>query len=112
MKMIETSPFVFNNIHSKACFMLNNCLKQLESNYNIPQRQLDKYRKNINKIYSRIKIRKLNKEKIINKELRMNTYNNTTKNITSNPSIPNTQVNSISIFADICLNISIKPFAL
>ena len=105
MKIIETSPFVFNNIHSKACFMLNNCLIQLESNYNIPQRQLDKYRKNINKIYSRINIRKLNKEKIVNKELRMNTYNNTTKNITSNPSISNTQVNSISIFDNHGINL-------
>ena len=97
MKIIETSPFIFNNIHSKACFMLNNCLRQLESNFNIPQRQLDKYRKNINKIYSRINIRILNKDKILNRELRLNTYNNTTTNITSNPSLSNTQANSASI---------------
>ena len=27
MKIIETSPFIFNNIHNQACFILNNCLK-------------------------------------------------------------------------------------
>ena len=97
MKIIETCPFVFNNIHNQACFMLNNCLRQLESNYNIALRQLDKYRKNINKMFSRIIIRLLNKEKNINKELRLNTNNNTTTNLTSHPSVVNNQLNSLGI---------------
>ena len=96
MKIIETSPFIYNNIHHMACFMLNNCLRQMESNSNIAPRQIDKYRKNINKIFARINIRMLNKEKLINKELKLNT-NITATNITSNPSIANTQVNSLSV---------------
>ena len=97
MKIIETSPFVFNNIHYQACFILSNCLKQLENNYNIAPRQIDKYRKNINKMFARINIRLINKEKIVNKDLRYNTNNNTTNNYTSNPSVPNTQVNSLNM---------------
>ena len=97
MKIIETSPFVFNNIHYQACFILSNCLKQLENNYNIAPRQIDKYRKNINKMFARINIRLINKEKVVNKDLRYNTNNNTTNNYTSNPSAPNTQVNSMSM---------------
>ena len=97
MKMIENCPFIFNNIHYQACFLLNNCLRQLESNYNIPPRQIDKYRKNINKMLSRIITRLLNKEKNINKELRLNTGGGTTTNLTSHPSIVNTQVNSIAM---------------
>ena len=97
MKIIETSPFIFNNIHNQACFILNNCLKQMESNITIAPRQLDKYRKNINKIYARINIRMLNKEKIVNKEILLTTNNNTTTNITSNPSVNNSQVNIFSI---------------
>jgi hypothetical protein len=97
MKIIETSPFIFNNIHYQACFLLSNCLKQLENNFNIAPRQIDKYRKNINKMFARINIRLINKEKVVNKDLRYNTNNNTTNNYTSNPSVPNTQVNSISM---------------
>ena len=97
MKIIETSPFVFNNIHYQACFILSNCLKQLENNYNIAPRQIDKYRKNINKMFARINIRLINKEKVVNKDLRYNTNNNTTNNYTSNPSVPNTQVNSLNM---------------
>ena len=97
MKIIETSPFVFNNIHYQACFILSNCLKQLENNYNIAPRQIDKYRKNINKMFARINIRLINKEKVVNKDLRYNTNNNTTNNYTSNPSAPNTQVNTMSM---------------
>ena len=97
MKIMETSPFIFNGIHTQVCFILNNCLRQLESNLNIAPRQLDKYRKKINKIYERIIIRKLNKEKKYSKEIIINSNNNTTTNITSNPSINNSQVNSLSI---------------
>ena len=42
MKIVETSPFIFNSIHYDACYMINNCLKQFDNN-NIPPRQLDKY---------------------------------------------------------------------
>ena len=98
MKIVETSPFIFNSIHSPACLMLNNCLRQIEnSNFNIALRQIDKYRKNINKIYARINIKMLNKEKIVNNEVRIITTNNNTTVNTYNPSIANTQVNSLSI---------------
>ena len=108
MKIIETSPFVFNNIHYKACFMLSNCLKQLESNYNIAPRQIDKYRKNINKMFARINIRIINKEKKINTDFRYNTNNNTTNNYTSNPSVQNNQLNSLNVNDNYLSNIGVQ----
>ena len=95
MKIIEISPFIFNSIHYEACYMINNCLKQLDIN-NIPPRQLDKYRKNINKIYNRIGIRLLNNDKNKNEDLRTTTNNNTNNDI-SDPSAPKNQTNNISI---------------
>ena len=35
MKMIDTSPFVFNSIHFQACLLLYNCLNQIENSYNV-----------------------------------------------------------------------------
>ena len=106
MKIIEASPFIFNDIHYNACLILNKCLRQLESNYNIPLRQLDKYRKNINKICSRINIKLLNNERI-NEDYSINNINNnntnTNKNIASNPSI--SQVNSLNIVGNYSGNI-------
>ena len=97
MKIIETSPFIFNSIHSPTCLMLNNCLRQIEnSNFNIALRQ-DKFRKNINKIYARINIKMLNKEKILNNEVRIITINNNTTVNTYNASIVNMKINSLSI---------------
>ena len=66
MKMIETSPFIFNNIHLQACLLLDNCLSQIDISNNLPFRQIDKYKKKVNKMFMRIKIKLLNKEKIIN----------------------------------------------
>ena len=103
MKIIETSPFIFNDIHNNACLILNKCLRQLEGNYNIPLRQLDKYRKNICKVFSRINIKLLNKEKI-NEDNSIYSINNTTnKNLTSDPS--NSQVNSSNIIRNYSGNI-------
>jgi len=45
MKMIETSPFIFNNIHLQACLLLDNCLSQIDISNNLPFRQIDKYKK-------------------------------------------------------------------
>ena len=44
MKMIETSPFIFNTIHSKSCFLLSSCLNQIENSITL-FRQVDKYKK-------------------------------------------------------------------
>ena len=63
MKMIDTSPFVFNSIHFQACLLLYNCLNQIENSYNLPLRQTDKYKKKINKMFARINARIYNKEK-------------------------------------------------
>ena len=103
MKIIETSPFIFNDIHYNACQMMNHSLKQIESSYNISLRQLDKYKKNINKIFSRINIRLLNKEKK-NEDLRNTTNNNTSTNLASNPSISYIQVNSLNVPDNIYAN--------
>ena len=93
MNLIETSPFIFNNIHFNACYMLNVCLKQLDNN-NIPPRQLEKYRKNINKIYNRINIRLLYSEKNKNDDSRT-LSNNSSNNAISNPSATKSQIASI-----------------
>ena len=63
MKMIETSPFVFNSMHFEACLLLYNCLNQIENSFNVPLRQNDKYKKKINKMFERINVRINNKEK-------------------------------------------------
>ena len=94
MKMIETSPFIFNMIHYQTCFLLNNCLTQIESMNNLPFRQTDKYKKKISKMFARINVRLANKEKNLNKDSRSN---NNTNNMVSIPSATNTQVNNISI---------------
>ena len=93
MKMIETSPFVFNNIHLQTCFLLYNCLNQIENLNSLPFRKTDKYKKKINKMFSRINIRIINKDKNINKDTRSNSNTN---NLLSLPS-GNTQLNNISI---------------
>ena len=94
MKIIETSPFVFNSMHYNAYHMLNNCLKQIDNN-SISNRQIDKYRKKINKIYIRISFRLLNNDKDKNEDIRTISNNNTNKE-TSNPLASKTQVNNIS----------------
>ena len=38
MKMIETSPFIFNMIHLQSCFLLCNCLSQIEALNNIKKK--------------------------------------------------------------------------
>ena len=75
MKMIETSPFVFNNIHFQACFLLYNSMIKIENSYNIPLRQIDKYKKRINKMFSRISIRIFNYDKKINSDSLSNIKN-------------------------------------
>ena len=103
MKMIETSPFIFNNIHYQSCFLLSSCLNQIENSFSF-SRQVDKYKKRMNKIFSRINIRLINKEKFAYKESR----NNTSINYMSNPSATNTQtqLNAMSISVDNCGNSS------
>ena len=92
MKMIETSPFIFNNIHSQVCHLLINCLNQIENIYKLPLRQTDKYKKKIYKMLRRINVRLYNREKYIN------LINNSIKNnITSVPSGTNTQSNNLNI---------------
>ena len=99
MKMIETSPFIFNNIHFQVCILLYNCLNQIENIYNIPLRQTDKYKKKINKILKRINIRLYNKEN-------NNSHNNTLiNNLASVPSGTNKQINNLNISVDYLSNI-------
>ena len=76
MKMIETSPFVFDNIHFQVCNLLNNCLNQIDISNNIPFRQIDKYQNKINKMLARINARLLNKNNNINTDKNSNTNNN------------------------------------
>ena len=94
MKMIETSPFVFNNIHFQACFLLYNSLNKIENSYNIPLRQIDKYKKRINKMFSRISIRIFNYDKKINSDSLSNIKN---INFASIHSEANTYVNNANI---------------
>ena len=97
MKMIETCPLVFNKIHFEACFLLCNCLNKIDGLNILPNRQIDKYRKKINKMSGRISVRLVNKERSSNKDSRSNTNNN---NLISNPSATNTQVNNVNISLD------------
>ena len=97
MKMIETSPFVFNSIHFQACFLLCSCLNQIENLNNLPFRQIDKYKKKIYKMFTRINVRLLNKEKIGNKDSKNNSTNN---NYSSLPSMSNNQINNLSVSID------------
>ena len=94
MKMIETSPFVFNAIHFQSSFLLCNCLTQIESLNSLPFRQTDKYKKKISKMFARINIRLVNKEKNSNKDSKSNTNSN---NLALIQSTTNTQVNNISV---------------
>ena len=94
MKMIETSPFIFNMIHFQSSFLLYNCLSQIEILNNLPFRQTDKYKKKMSKMFARINVRLLNKEKNAYKDSRSS---GNTNNLVSNPSATNTQVNNISI---------------
>ena len=94
MKMIETSPFVFNNIHFQACFLLYNSLTRIENLYSIPFRQMDKYKKRINKMLLRISIRLFNYDKNINSDS-LNIRNNI--NFISFSTEAITYVNSINI---------------
>ena len=91
MKMIETCPFVFNSIHFQACLLLYNCLNQIETSYNLPLRQTDKYKKKINKMLARINVRLYNKEKKGNIDSR-----NNNNNLTSIPSTTNSHINNLS----------------
>ena len=102
MKMIETSPFVFNDIHYQACFLLDNCLMQIQSFYNLPYRQIDKYRKKINKMFMRISVRLSFKEKRVNTEQRNN------NNLISISSMSNNKVNTIGISLENILNNKLK----
>ena len=95
MKMIETSPFVFNNIHFQTCYLLYNSLTQIENIYSIPFRQVDKYKKRINKMLSRIYIRLFNNEKNIYLDSLNNNSNNI--NFASIPLEVNTYVNNVNI---------------
>ena len=76
MKMIETSPFVFDNIHFQACNLLSNCLAQISSINNIPLRQIDKYQNKINKMLARINSRLFNKKSNENIDIKSNTNTN------------------------------------
>ena len=98
MKMIETSPFVFNMIHFQASFLLCKCLNQIDSSNNLPFRQIDKYKKKINKMFNRINVRLLyTKEKITNKDFSGYSYTN---NKVSIPSLTNTQVTTMNVSLD------------
>ena len=98
MKMIETSPFVFNMIHFQACFLLWKNLNQIDNSFNLPYRQIDKYKKKIYKMFSRINVRLLfSKEKLSNFDSSRNLNIN---NKISNPSINNIQVNTLNISMD------------
>ena len=98
MKMIETSPFVFNMIHFQACFLLWQNLNQIDNSFNLPYRQIDKYKKKIYKMFSRINVRLLfSKEKISNID---SSRNSNINNKISNPSINNIQVNTLNVSID------------
>ena len=84
MKMLETSPFAFNNIHFQACSLLYNSLTKIENYYNLPFRQIDKYKKRINKMYSRISIRLFNNIVNMNKGSSSNTINIDKEKYTNN----------------------------
>ena len=90
MKMIETSPFIFNNIHSQVCSLFYNCLNQIENIYKLPLRQTDKNKKKINKMLRRINVRLYNKEKNIN--LKNNSIMNNKISVGTN-----TQSNNLNI---------------
>ena len=96
MKMIETSPFVFNIIHLRASFLLSNCLSQIESLNILPFRQIDKYKKKINKMFARINIKLYNEEKKANIDSN-NNNNNSNDNILSFPSNKINQTNNLNI---------------
>ena len=90
MKMIETSPFIFNNINFQVCSLFYNCLNQIENIYKLPLRQTDKNKKKINKMLRRINVRLYNKEKNIN--LKNNSIMNNKISVETN-----TQSNNLNI---------------
>ena len=95
MKIIETSPFIFNSLHSQSCYLLFNCLNQIESTKVLPFRQIDKYKKRIYKMYSRINGKLFYKEKKINNDSKSNS------NIfVSFPSTTNSQMNNLNFSFD------------
>ena len=93
MKMMETSPFVFNNIHFQAGLLLYNCLCQIEKLYNLPFRQTDRFKNKIYKLFTRINVKIFNKEKLLNNNSR-NDNTNSNNNISSIPSVMNIQGNN------------------
>ena len=52
MKMIETCPFVYDNIHFQTCYLLSNCFNKFEIGNNLPLRQIDKYKNKASLIFS------------------------------------------------------------
>ena len=93
MKMIETSPFIFDNIHFQICFLLSNCLNQIDNLKNVPFRQIDKYQNKINKMLVRINTRLFNKTNNTNTDIKSNSNTNTI-------TISNTQINNISVSSE------------
>ena len=83
MKMIESCPFVFDNIHFQTCYLLSNCFNKFGIGNNLPLRQIDKYKNKVNKILSRISVGLFNKEKnlIINTNSSIATMNNINSSI-------------------------------
>ncbi len=69
LKIFETSPFIFPNIHLECSNIIQNCLKYPDKN----NRYKDKYKKIFNKISARLITRKNNSKNISNNnELRTN----------------------------------------
>ena len=86
MKIIETSPFVFDNLHFQVCYLLTNCLNKIDNMKDVPFRQIDKYQNKINKIFARINARLFNKKGNIKSD-----------KYTNNSIILNNQINNMSI---------------
>ena len=108
MRIIETSPFVFNNIHFQACSLLYNSLTKIENYYNLPFRQIDKYKKRIYKIHSRISLRLFNNVIKINKDSLSNT-NNIDKDIyTNNLTLSISSLHHLSNFIHINISLCIS----
>ena len=102
MKMIETSLFVFNNIHFKVYSLLKNCINQIDIIYKLPLRQTDKYKNKINKMFIRINLKLYNNESYCNN----NSINNITmNNMISIPSKTNTQIYKLNSSTDYLSNI-------
>jgi hypothetical protein len=96
LKIFETSPFIFPNLHLECSNIIQNCLKFSDKN----NRYKDKYKKIFNKIAARLVVRKNNSKNVVNNnELRTNISSVTGSNPGSSIKgyMPNLRTSSRSI---------------